>query len=184
MAGVGEITVPVKADVSLTGVKPWYTSRTIVSLIVLIAVNVLARFGVVGADIQAAVESAVGDLLTIVLPALVAIWGRFAASKRVAPPRPPRMPTGIPPAALSLLGWFLWLGGIACGMLLLAGCTPGQTYVQADRATYEAVAPEYRTYVESDSTLSLDQQQRRIRTLETWELRTRAATRPAVPVSR
>lgn len=52
---------------------------------------------------------------------------------------------------------------------------PAEAYVQADRATYEAIAPEYRAYVEADEDLDEAQVQRRIDLLSTWEARIRAA---------
>lgn len=64
---------------------------------------------------------------------------------------------------------------------ILAGCKymqpPQQGYVTGDRATFEAVSPEYRSYVSNDANLSISEQQRRYRTLETWRLRIESAER-------
>lgn len=69
--------------------------------------------------------------------------------------------------------------GSACAVLLLflsmsTACV-SKAYVAADRATFEAVAPEYRAYVEQDSVLDGAQKERRFRTLETWLVRLEAA---------
>ena len=49
----------------------------------------------------------------------------------------------------------------------------------ADRATYDAVAPEYAAYVANDATLSDEQRARRDRTVQTWRLRLETAERNA-----
>lgn len=54
-------------------------------------------------------------------------------------------------------------------------CTPVQAYVEADRATYEAIAPDHRMYVTNDPSLSQDQKTRRLDLLNSWDLRTRKA---------
>ena len=66
------------------------------------------------------------------------------------------------------------------------GCTavqslnaPGGTYVAADRATYEALAPEYAAYVAADPSLAPDERDRRTRTLQTWRMRIEAAEQAA-----
>lgn len=59
--------------------------------------------------------------------------------------------------------------------LLLTGCqgvTP--VYVQADRLTHDAIAPEFRAYVDADEALSPNQRARRVMLLESWEERIRA----------
>lgn len=65
--------------------------------------------------------------------------------------------------------------------------SPAAAYVAADKATYNAVAPEYWEYVKADPKLVQDQKDRRLRTLKTWELRIKSAqesgtTEPAPPV--
>lgn len=52
---------------------------------------------------------------------------------------------------------------------LLAGCWGGPS--PADRATYEAIGPEYRAYVQADPSLDAAQQQRRVDHVEAWRLR-------------
>lgn len=51
------------------------------------------------------------------------------------------------------------------------GCAVSESYRKADQATFDAVAPEYRAYVEADPNLNQDQKERRKRTLATWKLR-------------
>ena len=60
--------------------------------------------------------------------------------------------------------------------VLLAGCGGvEQSYVQADRDTYDVIAPAYVAYVSSDQTLTEEQRERRLRTVQTWELRVQTA---------
>jgi hypothetical protein len=61
------------------------------------------------------------------------------------------------------------------GLICLAGCVgPDPVQTRADRATFDAIAPEYRAYVEDDATLTEEQKARRFTTIETWENRIRA----------
>jgi hypothetical protein len=58
-------------------------------------------------------------------------------------------------------------------MIIAGGCAnqvPAD-WVAADRATYEAVAPEFTAYVQQDATLTPEQRQRRQNTVETWRVR-------------
>lgn len=60
--------------------------------------------------------------------------------------------------------------------MCLVGCRfPKRLQIEADRATYEAIAPEYREYVKTDESLDAEEKARRYRTLDTWEMRIRAA---------
>lgn len=56
-------------------------------------------------------------------------------------------------------------------LVLLAACRPGAGYVQADRLTFDAVAPEYSAYVASDQSLDSGQRERRQRTIASWRAR-------------
>lgn len=56
-----------------------------------------------------------------------------------------------------------------------AGCSPTSIYVEADRATYDVIAPAHRAYVLADPALSDEARQRRIDLLNTWDLRIRKA---------
>ena len=64
------------------------------------------------------------------------------------------------------------LAGLAVSALLAgAGCArPGDAFVAGERATFEAVAPEYLQYVAADPVLDEDERARRRRTVATWEL--------------
>lgn len=66
------------------------------------------------------------------------------------------------------------LAVIAC--LFLSACTmPDEKYVAADRSTFDVIAPEYRQYVEADTSLTELQKETRYLKLETWELRIKTA---------
>lgn len=42
---------------------------------------------------------------------------------------------------------------------------------EAELATYQAVAPDHRAYVEADTKLDVQQKQRRLDLLESWRIR-------------
>jgi len=71
------------------------------------------------------------------------------------------------------------LVALSCGSC--AG--PADAYVAADLATFEAVAPAHRAYLEADVTLDAEQRARRLAVLDTWWLRLRHAS-PAKAVTR
>ena len=58
--------------------------------------------------------------------------------------------------------------------LLLAGCAGPQEFVGAQRAYFEAIGPEYKSYVQADPELTEEQKRRRMLTLRTWEISIRA----------
>lgn len=62
---------------------------------------------------------------------------------------------------------------IAALLLSGAGCasTISGAYVQADRKTYDAVAPDYIAYINSDTTLKADDKKIKLNTISTWKLR-------------
>lgn len=62
---------------------------------------------------------------------------------------------------------------VAACLIAFAGCVPG-SYVAADRATFEAVAPAYIAYVGSDSTLTDKQRDRKQRVIDSWRFRLEA----------
>lgn len=66
--------------------------------------------------------------------------------------------------------------------MVAAGCATGDIiradYVQSDRATYEAVTPEYLNYVHGDAKLDSEEKTRRERTVTTWRLRLEQAEKP------
>jgi hypothetical protein len=54
----------------------------------------------------------------------------------------------------------------------MAACSPvSRLYVEADRATFDAVAPEYLGYVQADPMLGSDQRNDRLETIRSWEAR-------------
>lgn len=52
--------------------------------------------------------------------------------------------------------------------MALAGCAVDAAYVEADRATFEAVAPRYSAYLEADPLLTDDARARNKRTVRAW----------------
>lgn len=50
----------------------------------------------------------------------------------------------------------------------LASCPAPQTYVVADEAIYNAIAPDYRAYVETDNALTDETKKTKLRTLKAW----------------
>jgi len=51
----------------------------------------------------------------------------------------------------------------------MSGCSAiNKVYVEADRLTYNAIAPEFLWYVGNDDTLEAAQKERRARTIEAW----------------
>lgn len=78
--------------------------------------------------------------------------------------------------------WFSAIGGLLVALVCaaaLTSCTPVQAYVQADRATYEAIAPPHARYVAADASLSPEQKQDRQDLLDTWRKRIESAEGPA-----
>lgn len=57
-------------------------------------------------------------------------------------------------------------------LLLLAGCV-GPT--DAEKATYDAIAPAHRLYVTNDANLTAMQKQARLDLLESWRIRVEVA---------
>ena len=60
---------------------------------------------------------------------------------------------------------------IALICLIMAGCSPASLYVEADRSTYDVIAPAHLAYVQGDATLTPEQKARRVALLETWAQR-------------
>lgn len=73
---------------------------------------------------------------------------------------------------------------VLAGVVATCGCTPSDSYVQADRATFDAIAPAHRAYVQQDAALTLEQRDRRLTALDTWRQRLEAAEGPATRASR
>jgi len=65
---------------------------------------------------------------------------------------------------------------LAAAILFSAACgSVDATYVQADRALYEVLAPAHRSYIEADPALDAERKLRRQRLLDSWDLRIRQA---------
>jgi hypothetical protein len=65
----------------------------------------------------------------------------------------------------------LTLIGIVALCLSAGGCALNKDYVKADKATFDAIAPEYLRYIDLDTTLDKEQKDRRHRTVDSWNLR-------------
>lgn len=75
---------------------------------------------------------------------------------------------------------------IAAVALMLPGCAlfqsgPSEAYIRADRITHDAIAPEYRAYVEADPTLDEGQKEARRLNVESWGLRLETAEEGIAP---
>lgn len=60
-------------------------------------------------------------------------------------------------------------------LFALASCTPSHPYTVADRETFNAIAPDYQTYVTGDAALSQPQKELKLLVIETWRMRLEAA---------
>src|SRR6185503_10326974 len=91
----------------------------------------------------------------------LSLWGRLRASRRI------RSGAGPQSWPIKLL--------LGAALLTPSGCqllqSPTQANLAADRATFDAIAPEYAAYVANDSALTPDQRARRARTIEAWRMR-------------
>lgn len=92
--------------------------------------------------------------------------GKVKAAAELPPPAGSRMTLNVLLLALLLP----LLGGCGAGGVN-PFAAPNSDYVTADRATFEAVAPEYSAYVAADPSLDAEQIARRQRTVATWRLR-------------
>ena len=161
----------------------WYASAGVWGALVTLAGSVLALLKV---EVDPALLEDVREWVLAAATLLgggVALWGRLRASRRIgAPatdaPRPPTLPP--PTAAVGLRVRVLLLPLLVVPAFLAAvsgGCVPtvgaAQPYLSADRATFDAVAPEYRAYVSADASLDAERRARRLRTLELWRLASR-----------
>jgi len=60
-------------------------------------------------------------------------------------------------------------------IVALSSCTVDSSYRAADRATYDAVAPAHRRYLETDALLTEEQRELALLVLETWRVRVETA---------
>jgi hypothetical protein len=167
--------------------KPWYLSAGVWGAFVTLLGSALSllKFRLDPALLDD-LRDWVLSLVTLVGGA-VALYGRIRATRRLVMAAPPsdgstkgqnwRM-NAAGPLALLLLPAVL---AHASGCASLSG--PAAAYVAADRATYDAVAPEYADYVRHDPALDEAARARRGRTLETWRLRVEAGegSAPSAP---
>ena len=54
------------------------------------------------------------------------------------------------------------------------GLSVADAYVASDRATYDAIAPGYKSYVEADASLDEPSKASRLRLLTSWKMRLEA----------
>lgn len=60
---------------------------------------------------------------------------------------------------------------------LAAGCTTAEkSYVEADKATFDVISPEYAEYIRKDGGLTEEQKARRLALVKSWGLRVEAAS--------
>jgi hypothetical protein len=66
---------------------------------------------------------------------------------------------------------------IAAMMIFIcgSGCSEFSEYVAADKATFEAISPEYLEYLQKDAALDDEQKERRKNLVETWRMRIEGA---------
>jgi hypothetical protein len=159
------------ADVPAPLPKPWYTSAGVWGAVVTLAGSILALLRI---QLDPALLDDVRDwliALSTLVGGAVALWGRVRATRPIR-----RNDT----SDLSKPTRFLLLALIAGAIIGSAsGCAdlvgPAGSYVSADRATYDAIAPEYQQYVSADPSLDPEQRQRRTRTVELWRRRLESA---------
>lgn len=69
-------------------------------------------------------------------------------------------------------GYLFLIGFLFVAAMLLPGCgSIAKQYVEADRKTFDAIAPEYRKYVDADESLSDDEKKLRHATADSWGYR-------------
>lgn len=65
---------------------------------------------------------------------------------------------------------------VLCAALVAASCgSVAPLHLDAAAAEFQAIAPEYRAYVEADPGLTDEEVRRKLRTVHTWQERIRAA---------
>jgi hypothetical protein len=174
--------------------KPWYASLTIWGAAVSVIASILALFKV---HLDPQLQSDLRDWLlaaATLAGGAASLWGRLRASRRIETPgtvvttrdagaaRKPRPQDWrhnglLPFAPILLLLPLSQCTGCAALSAALSTVPPPPDYVAADRATYEAVAPEYSAYVAQDAGLDEEERARRERTIATWDARLAAAER-------
>jgi hypothetical protein len=137
--------------------KPWYASTTVWGALVTLAGSILSLLKFqLDPQLLADIREWVLALATLIGGG-IALWGRIRATRRISST----------PTTTAIVLALLLLSAPGCATLT----APQGPYVASDRATYDAIAPEYRAYVATDPNLNPEQRARRERTLETWRLR-------------
>jgi hypothetical protein len=168
--------------------KPWYTSLTVWGAVVSLIASGLSLLDVhLDETLRAELAEWLLSLATLVGGA-AALYGRLRATRRLVASAGATAVAGqsnglTPPPSARKQNWRMNNTLLGVPLLLLSlhctGCsvltTPAGPYVAADRATYDAVAPEYRAYVANDPGLDEEQRARRGRTVESWRVRVESA---------
>lgn len=69
-------------------------------------------------------------------------------------------------------GYLFLIGFLFVAAMLLPGCgSIAKQYVEADRKTFDAIAPEYSKYVEADESLDDDAKKLRLANVASWGYR-------------
>jgi hypothetical protein len=135
--------------------KPWFASLAIWGGLLSLAGSLLALLKV---QIDPALLEDIRQwvlALAAVIGAGMSLWGRLRATRPIRTPL-----ASASPGARRVLLMLLSLSA-ACA---LGGCqvlgAPAGPYVAADRATFDAVAPEYSAYLSNDPALTPDERAR------------------------
>lgn len=70
---------------------------------------------------------------------------------------------------------------LCAALALLSSCegvSVAQAYVDADRLTFNAIAPHYQQYLEADTEIGDAHRAARLRLLKSWKMRIEANTKP------
>ena len=102
----------------------------------------------------------------------MALYGRVRAKRRIGATGDAMGKSSSPLLLTITLCALVLLAGTGCGVVPLD--SPSSAYVRADRATHDAVSPEYVRYVNADPALTPEQRERRLRTIESWRARVEA----------
>lgn len=153
--------------------KPWYLSKTVWASLATVSASML---GLLKVSVTPDVVDDVADwavAAATLAGGAVAMYGRLNATRRIGP-RGRSSDGTAPPLPLGI--------GLALAVASAGGCAaPDAAFVRAERATHQAVAPEYVRYVRADPALSPEQRARRERTVRTWDLSIRQHEQRAEP---